>query len=111
MTAAAGYTPGSLYKRHANIGYSPGSHYQRFGNFGLMQSKNMQSMNQQAAASYNAAMTGAGPGVFEANQVASEELSELAVQELLNRVQAVAKQLSANQSSLGLGTAAVDESA
>jgi len=90
---AAVYTSGSLYKRHQGIGYTPGSHYKRFGNLGGYQPRNMSAMNREAVDSMNAAFQTAGPQIFEAAAARSQGLSELAANQVLERVKAAAAAL------------------
>lgn len=97
-----GYTSGMLYKRHKLSTYTPGSKYARFGRLGLMNQRNMTSMNREAAAGYSSSFSFAGIRAFEAKQVESEGLSEIAANQTLERVKAQMNALANSASSFSL---------
>ena len=113
--ASVGYTSGALYKRNKTIAYTPGAHYQRFGKFGLHQARNMSSMNRQAVESGVSAYQNAGPQMFETQAAHSQGLSELAANQLMERVKKAMAALADKGDSISLangGTGStVDETA
>jgi hypothetical protein len=102
-SSSARYTSGSLYQRHkASTAYTPGSKYKRFGTFGLVQQRNLSSMNRGAIDSYRAAVASAGPIMFEAKYAQSEGLSEIAVQQVLQRAKEAATALADKSAALSI---------
>jgi hypothetical protein len=96
--SSVGYTSGTLYKRQkSSVGYAPGSKFDRFGNFGLIRSRNRAPMNRNAVANYVSSFAFAGTGAFEAKQIESEGLSEIAAEKLVKRVQDELKALAAKR--------------
>lgn len=85
----------------SKIGYTPGSIYKRFGQFGLFKSRNMQSMNRRTVESYNSAFVTGGAQLFDFKASESQGKSELAAQQLLQRVQQEAK--AASKTTINLG--------
>lgn len=77
------------------VGYAQGSFYHRF------QLTNQQKMNRDAVRVYDNAVASAGPLMFNATLTQSQGLSELAIKQLLARVQQEAEAKSTAATSLG----------
>jgi hypothetical protein len=102
-SSSARYVSGSLYQRQKTSGaYTPGSKFKRFGNFGLMQHRNLSSMNRGAIDGYRAAVAAGGSIMFEAKFAQSEGMSEMAVQQVMQRVKEAAAALADRAEGLSL---------